>query len=73
MTVYLIAEAKENLEALLEEARREGEILIQREDGQIFVIRPERSTRSPLDVQGVDLGLSTSDVVQFVREGRERA
>ena len=68
-----MAEAKEKLEALLEEACREGEILIKRDDGQIFVIRPERQTRSPLDVQGVDLGLSKSEIVQFVREGRERS
>lgn len=73
MTVYLMAEAKEKLEALLEEACREGEILIKREDGQIFVIRPEQQNRSPLDVPGVNLGLSKSEIVQSVREGRERS
>jgi hypothetical protein len=73
MTVYLMAEAKEKLEALLEEACREGEILIKREDGQIFVIRPEQRNRSPLDVPGVNLGLSKSEIVQSVREGRERS
>jgi hypothetical protein len=73
MTVYLMAEAKEKLEALLEEACREGEILIKREDGQIFVIRPAQQNRSPLDVPGVNLGLSKSEIVQSVREGRERS
>ena len=73
MTVYLMAEAKEKLEALLEEACREGEILIKREDGQIFVIRPEQQNRSPLDMSGVNLGLSKSEIVQSVREGRERS
>jgi hypothetical protein len=73
MTVYLMAEAKEKLEALLEEACREGEILIKREDGQIFVIRPEQRNRSPLDVPGVNLGLSKSEIAQSVREGRERS
>ena len=73
MTVYSMAEAKEKLDALLEQACREGEILIEREDGQKFMIRPEPQTRSPLDVRGVDLGLSRSDIMQFVREGRERS
>ena len=73
MTIYSVTEAKEQLDVLLEEAGREGEILIKREDGQIFVIRPEPPTRSPLDVQGVDLGLSMSDIVKFVREGRDRS
>jgi hypothetical protein len=72
LTIYSVTEAKEQLDVLLEEARREGEILIKREDGQIFVIRPEAPTRWLLDVQGVDLGLSMSDIVKFVREGRAR-
>jgi hypothetical protein len=65
-----MAEAKEKLEVLVEEACQEGEILIKRDDGQIFVIRAKRQDRSPLDVQGVDLGLSKSEIVQL-REGRE--
>jgi hypothetical protein len=73
MTVYSTAEVRENLDALLEEARQAGQILIKREDGQIFVVRPEPQDRSPLDVPGVDLGLSRSDIVRFVREGRERS
>ena len=72
MIVYSTAEAKGKLEMLLEEACREGKILIKREDGQIFVIRPEPQTPSALDVQGVDLRLSMSDIVELVREGRER-
>lgn len=71
MTIYVMAELKEKLEALLEEACREGEILINQNDGQIFVIRSKRQDRSALDVQVVDLGLSKSEIVQFVREGRE--
>jgi hypothetical protein len=34
------------------------------------VIRPEIDKRSPLDVPGIDLGMSASEIVQFVREGR---
>jgi hypothetical protein len=72
MTVYALTKAKENLEALLEEAYTNGEVHIERQDGQLFVIKPASSIRSPLDVQGIDLGLSAEDIVKFVREGRER-
>jgi hypothetical protein len=72
MTVYLLAEAKENLDSLLEHACAEGEVQIKREDGRVFTIKPMPSTHSPLDVQGVDVGLSVDEIVAFVREGRQR-
>ena len=28
--------------------------------------------RSPLDVEGIDLGVTTEEIVGFVREGRSR-
>ena len=69
MTVYSTAEARGNLDAL-EEARQGGHTLIKREGGRIFIVRPEPQDRSPLDVPGVDLGLSRSGIAWFVREGR---
>ena len=70
MQTYL--ETQENLSALLERAREQGEVRIQRADGQVFVLKPERKKRSALDVTGIDLGVSTQEIVAFVREGRER-
>ncbi len=70
MQTYL--ETQENLSALLERAREEGEVRIKRTDGQIFVLKPEKPKRSALDVAGIDLGISTKEIVEFVREGRER-
>jgi hypothetical protein len=67
MTVYSTADMGEDRDALLEEARQEGQTLIKREDGRIFVVRPEPQDLSPLDVSGVDLGLSRSDIVRFIR------
>jgi hypothetical protein len=34
---------------------------------------PEREAGSPLDVEGVDLGLTKEEIVQFVHEGRRGA
>ena len=66
------SETQENLSVLLERAREEGEVRIRRTDGQIFVLKPEKIKRSSLDIVGIDLGVSTKEIVEFVREGRER-
>lgn len=73
MKVYDYSEARERLGELLERARREGSVRIRRRDGQIFVVQPEPSSDSPLDVGGVNLGLTRSEIVQLVREGRRKA
>jgi len=70
MQTYL--EAQENLSVLLERAYEQGEVRIKRADGQVFVLKPERKKHSALDVVGIDLDVSTEEIVAFVREGRER-
>jgi len=69
-TVYTYSEARQNLASLLEKAVREGEIRIRRKDGQTFVVRSEARVDSPLDVRGIDLGITTAEIVQFIRESR---
>jgi hypothetical protein len=70
MQTYL--ETQENLSALPEQAREEGEIRIRRTDGQVFVLKSEKPERFALDVSGIDLGISTKEIVELTREGRER-
>ena len=71
MVVYTYSKARQNLASLLEQASQEGEVRIKRKDGQIFVIRPEPRTGSPLDVESVDLGITTEEIIQFVQESRK--
>jgi len=70
MRVYTYTEARRRLASLLELVAKEGEAKIKRRDGQIFVIRPETKTGSPLDVEGIDLGITATEIVQFIQEGR---
>jgi prevent-host-death family protein len=73
MKAYTYSEAREKFATVLEEAERDGAVEIRRRDGAIFRIQPARkSNSSPLDVKGVKLKLSTSDLVAIVRKGRER-
>jgi PHD/YefM family antitoxin component YafN of YafNO toxin-antitoxin module len=72
MKTYTYSEARQNLAALLDEAAREGEVMIRRRDGNSYVLRPVRLRKSPLDVEGVDVDLSTDEIVEAVRESRRR-
>ena len=49
-----------------------SEVLVRRKDGQMFVIKPVLEKSSSLDVAGVDLGVSTSELVEIIRESREK-
>jgi hypothetical protein len=68
--VYTYSDARQKLASLLEQALREGEVKVRRRDGRVFVIKPDVNAASPLAVEGVDLGVTTEEIVRFVREGR---
>jgi len=72
MTVYTFSEARQNFASLLEKARTDGKVLIKRKDGSVFAIQPVIQKGSPLDVKGVDVGLDASEIVNILREMRER-
>ena len=72
MRVYTYSEARQNFASLLETAQKDGAVRIRRKDGRSFVVQPESSGASPLDVEGVDLGVTTNEIVNMIREGRER-
>ena len=72
MQVYTFSEARQKLASILEQASKDGEVKIKRRDGRSYILKPEVSSKSPLDIEGIDLGITASEIVDFVREGRER-
>ena len=72
MKTYTYSEARQNLAALLDEAARSGEVRIRRRDGRSFAVRPAKTKRSPLDVEGIKTGLSGDEIVAVIREMRRR-
>lgn len=72
MTVYTFSEARQKFASLLERATREGAVRVKRRDGQVFLIKPEHASRSPLDVEGVDADVSEQEIVNLIREMRQR-
>jgi PHD/YefM family antitoxin component YafN of YafNO toxin-antitoxin module len=72
MTTYTFSEARQKLSSVLDKAKEDGEVLVRRKDGSVFVIRPVSLSGSPLDVEGLQLDLTAQEIVDIVRETRER-
>lgn len=76
MRVFTYSEARQKLKDVLDLAREEGEVRIQRRNGETFrltaVPEHEQST-SPLDVGCVETPITREQIVSAVREGHERA
>ena len=73
MQVYTYSEARQKLAEVLEQAESSGKVLIRRKDGRTFALVPEKNLCSPLDVPSVKADISTQEIVDIIREGRERA
>jgi hypothetical protein len=72
MTIFTDDEARRSFDSILTKAQVEGEVLIKRGDGQEFIVRSVNVKRSPLDVGSVNLDLTAQEIVDAVRQGRER-
>jgi hypothetical protein len=72
MKVYTFSEARQKLASLLSLAKDEGEVRVRRKDGTVFAIKPVSYEGSPLNTEGVDTSLTADEIVQYVREGREK-
>ena len=71
MKVYTYTQAREQLSTVLDEAKRE-EIVIRRRNGDQFSIVPRRPAKSPFDVPSVRTQATTQDILDAIRESRER-
>ena len=71
MEAYTFSEARQNLSSILDQAKEEGSVRITRRDGTSFILTPEKMKKSPLDVQGVNLNLSTEEIIEYIHEGRK--
>jgi hypothetical protein len=70
MKVFSESEATKNLEMILIEATRNGAVGIRQENGQTFIVRPEFPSKSPFDVPGINLPITTAEIIESIHEGR---
>jgi hypothetical protein len=73
MQIYTYSEARQKLALVLEQAETTGKVLIRRKDGRTFVLAPLKAANvSPLNVPSINSAITTDEIVDIVREGRER-
>ncbi len=71
MKVYTYSEARQRLSDVLNIVRTE-EVVIKRRGGETFSIVFKKSTKSPFDVPGIKTKATTKDILEAVKESRER-
>ena len=73
MKIYTYSQAREKLADILEESKNE-EIVIRRRKGDMFSIVPKMSARrSPFNVMGLRKSISRKEILEAIRESRDRA
>jgi prevent-host-death family protein len=71
MKVYTYSEARQRLADVLNIAKTE-EVVIKRRSGETFSIIFRKSTKSPFDIPGIKTKATTENILEAVRESRER-
>ena len=72
MQVFSYSEARQKLAMVLKQAESTGKVIIRRKDGRTFALVPEKIASSPLDVPSIKAKVTTKEIVDIIREGRER-
>ena len=72
MQVYTYSEARQKLAMILDQAENTGKVIIRRKGGRTFALVPEKVVSSPLDVPTIKAKITTQEIVDIIREGRER-
>ena len=71
LRLYTYAEANRDLSGILTIAQESGAVAIRGPDGRAYVLQPEpKLNSSPLDIPGIDLDITTEEIVQTIREMR---
>lgn len=75
MKVYNYSEARQNFATILNTSLKE-EVIISRKDGSKFKIVPiltnNKKMKSPFDVVGIKTKVKTNEIVDTIRDLRER-
>ena len=73
MKIYTYSKAREKLADILEESKKE-EVIIRRRKGDLFSIVPKSpNRRSPFDVDGLRKKITRKEILEAIRDSRERS
>ncbi len=69
-TTYSYEKAKKSIDLVFKKAALDGKVVI-RKDDVLYILMPASKEASPLDIEGVDMGISSKDIIQFIHESRK--
>ena len=72
MNTYTYSEARQKFATILDKAKKDGKVLIKRKDGSVFKIKSLVPNKSPLDVKGIKINLNKEEIIDILKEVRER-
>ena len=72
MSTYTYSEARQNFAAVLDKAKKEGKVLIKKRDGSSFILSPLPLAESPLNVRGINIDLTSQEIIDVLKEVRSR-
>lgn len=72
MLIYNYIEAKKDLSKLLDKAKRNNDVFIQSENGEMFAVRFFSKKGMEYNLPNTDLELSRDEIISCIREVRER-
>lgn len=67
---YSYEKAKKSFDLVFKKASLDGKVAI-RKDNQIYILMPVLNKISPLDIEGVDMDVTSKEIVKFIHEGRK--
>ena len=73
--IYTTSQVQKQFSILLKKALKEGRVQFKTRDGQLFVISPVRmhvAKKSPFEVRSIKLRITRADILQSIRDSRER-
>jgi len=71
MKVYTYSEARQRFAEVLNIARKE-EVIIKRRGGETFTIVFKIAAKSPFDIPGIKTKATTEDILEAIKDSRER-
>ena len=73
MKIYTYSQARQKLADILEESKKEEVIIRRRKRDMINIIPKSQGRRSSFDIPGLRKGITRKEILEAIRESRDRA
>jgi hypothetical protein len=68
--IYSYERAKKSFDLVFKKASHDGKVTI-RKGNQLYILMPAIKNTSALDIKGINMGVTSQEIVQFIHESRK--